>query len=105
MRALEFIQRNSTRDLKVSDVVRHLGVSRRLASLRFQEPFDRVARSDGNVQRVDVGLVAGPVRDERNLGSGPCRRLGRPPPREPPAYNQHILQPLTPNYYPLTTTH
>ena len=36
-RALEFIQRNSTRDLKVSDVVRHLGVSRRLASLRFRE--------------------------------------------------------------------
>ena len=36
-RALDFIQRNSMRDLKVDDVVRHLGVSRRLASLRFRE--------------------------------------------------------------------
>lgn len=36
-RALDFIQRNSMRDLKVGDVVRHLGVSRRLASLRFRE--------------------------------------------------------------------
>lgn len=40
-RAMEFIQRNSTRNLKVGDVVRYLGVSRRLASLRFREFNDK----------------------------------------------------------------
>ena len=35
--ALEFIQKNATRNIRVDDVVRHLKVSRRLADLRFRE--------------------------------------------------------------------
>ena len=35
--ALEFIQKNATRNIRVDDVVRHLKVSRRLADLRFQQ--------------------------------------------------------------------
>lgn len=35
--ALEFIQKNATRNIHVNDVVRHLKVSRRLADLRFRE--------------------------------------------------------------------
>ena len=35
--ALEFIQKNAARDIRVDDVVRHLKVSRRLADLRFRE--------------------------------------------------------------------
>lgn len=37
VRALDYIRRNSSHDIKVEDVVRHLGVSRRLADLRFKE--------------------------------------------------------------------
>jgi len=36
-KALAFIDKNATRGIKVSDVVNHLGVSRRLADLRFRE--------------------------------------------------------------------
>ena len=35
--ALRYIRRNATSALRVDDVVRHLGVSRRLADLRFRE--------------------------------------------------------------------
>ena len=35
--ALEFIQKNAARNIRVDDVVSHLKVSRRLADLRFQE--------------------------------------------------------------------
>ena len=35
--ALEFIQKNATRNIRVDDIVRHLKVSRRLADLRFRE--------------------------------------------------------------------
>ena len=35
--ALSFIEANAARDLRVGDVVRHLGVSRRLADLRFRQ--------------------------------------------------------------------
>ena len=35
--ALEFIRQNADKAIKVSDVVQHLGVSRRLADLRFRE--------------------------------------------------------------------
>ena len=35
--ALDYIRVNATKPIKVADVVRHLGVSRRLADLRFQE--------------------------------------------------------------------
>ena len=36
-KALRFIHDNSARDIRVKDVVEHLGVSRRLADLRFRE--------------------------------------------------------------------
>lgn len=36
-RALDYIRANATKPIKVADVVKHLGVSRRLADLRFQE--------------------------------------------------------------------
>lgn len=36
-KALRFIHDNATRDIRVKDVVEHLGVSRRLADLRFRE--------------------------------------------------------------------
>ena len=36
-RAIDFIQANRTRPLRVTDVVRHLGVSRRLADQRFRQ--------------------------------------------------------------------
>ena len=35
--ALDFIRHNATRDLRVKDVVEHLGISRSLADLRFRE--------------------------------------------------------------------
>lgn len=35
--ALDYIKANACRTIKVADVVRHIGVSRRLADLRFQE--------------------------------------------------------------------
>ena len=35
--ALSFIEANAARNLRVGDVVRHLGVSRRLADLRFRQ--------------------------------------------------------------------
>ena len=35
--ALEFIQKNAARNIRVNDVIRHLKVSRRLADLRFRE--------------------------------------------------------------------
>lgn len=35
--ALEFIQKNAARNIRVNDVVRHLKISRRLADLRFHE--------------------------------------------------------------------
>ena len=35
--ALDYIRANATKPVKVADVVKHLGVSRRLADLRFQE--------------------------------------------------------------------
>lgn len=36
-RALEFIEQNKTKPISVADVVKHLGVSRRLADRRFQQ--------------------------------------------------------------------
>lgn len=36
-RALKFIDENASREVTIQDVVRHLGVSRRLADLRFRE--------------------------------------------------------------------
>ena len=36
-KALSFIDRNASGDLRVNDVVRHLGISRRLADLRFRQ--------------------------------------------------------------------
>ena len=39
--AMEFIRKNPCRNLHVGDVVGHLGVSRRLAELRFSEIYDK----------------------------------------------------------------
>lgn len=39
--AMEYIQKNATRDVRVPDVVKTLGVSTRLASMRFREIFDK----------------------------------------------------------------
>lgn len=39
--AMEYIQKNAMRDVRVSDVVKALGVSARLASQRFREIFDK----------------------------------------------------------------
>ena len=53
--ALRYIRRNATTALRVDDVVRHLGVSRRLADLRFKESGElSLARVISNVRLDEV---------------------------------------------------
>ena len=53
--ALRFIRRNATTALRVDDVVRHLGVSRRLADLRFKESGERsIARAITDARLEEV---------------------------------------------------
>ena len=53
--ALRYIRRNTTTALRVDDVVRHLGVSRRLADLRFKESGElSLARVIANARLDEV---------------------------------------------------
>lgn len=53
--ALRYIRRNATTALRVDDVVRHLGVSRRLADLRFKESGElSLARVISNARLDEV---------------------------------------------------
>ena len=53
--ALRYIHRNATIALRVDDVVRHLGVSRRLADLRFKESGElSLARAISDVRLDEV---------------------------------------------------
>ena len=53
--ALRYIRRNATTALRVDDVVRHLGVSRRLADLRFKESGElSLARVIANIRLDEV---------------------------------------------------
>ena len=53
--ALRYIRRNATTALRVDDVVRHLGVSRRLADLRFRESGElSLARVISNARLDEV---------------------------------------------------
>ena len=53
--ALSFIRRNATADIRVIDVARHLGVSRRLADLRFRESGETsIARVIAKVRLDEV---------------------------------------------------
>ena len=53
--ALRYIRRNATTAMRVDDVVRHLGVSRRLADLRFKESGElSLARVIANVRLDEV---------------------------------------------------
>ena len=62
--ALRFIRRNATIALKVDDVVRHLGVSRRLADLRFHEAGERsIARA---ILRARLDEVARRLRESES---------------------------------------
>ncbi len=53
--ALSFIEANAMRNLRVGDVVRHLGVSRRLADLRFRQIQHETIHDA--IARARIGLV------------------------------------------------
>ena len=60
--ALRFISANASRELKVADVVSHLGVSRRLADLRFREFQHETLLSASTRTRLDE--VARRLKDD-----------------------------------------
>ena len=55
-RALDFIRRNAKNGIGVSDVVAHLGVSRRLAALRFNELEHRTIRQAIEERRMEIAV-------------------------------------------------
>ena len=55
-RALDFIRKNAETGIGVSDVVAHLGVSRRLADLRFNELERRTIRQAIEERRMEIAV-------------------------------------------------
>lgn len=55
-RALEFIAANAARNISVADVVAHLGISRRLADLRFREIEHRTIRQAIEDRRLEIAV-------------------------------------------------
>ena len=55
-RALDFIRKNAENGIDVSDVVTHLGVSRRLADLRFNELEHRTIRQAIEERRMEIAV-------------------------------------------------